>query len=99
MGACSMRLLIFIVGTLITLPTYADVFLANFRSEIGPLPKTAKQKLNHEADFRFNAKNWDEAILTGNSWLGSERRTSTGAAVIITGVELREAAGRGRGCV
>lgn len=94
-----MRSWLFALTLGISLTAKADSFCANFRSEIGPLPKTAKQKLHNQPDFCFSAKSWDEAIHTGITWVGSERQTSTGASVFITGVELREADGRNRACV
>lgn len=89
----------FVISAVISTSAHAEWFTANFRSEIGPLPKTAKQKLNNDPDFKFQARSWDEAIHTGQTWVGSERQTSTGASVFITGVEIREMQGRGRNCV
>ncbi len=94
-----MRAAIFFLLNFLVVPCLADHFYANFRSDLGPLPKTAKQRLHKEPDFRFKAQDWDEAIHTGQTWLGSERETSQGSMVTITGVEIREVAGRGRGCV
>lgn len=94
-----MRFGLLIISILVALPAMADVYNVNFRSEIGPLPKTAKQRLEKTPDFSFKAESWDEAIHTGQTWLGSERRTSVGSVVLITGVELREANGRHRACV